>query len=364
MNQEIFDLQLFAEEKTEEATPHRRQEVRKKGQVARSPDLSAAAVLLVGCMWLYFQRESLINFLAQLMRWVSSQLATPMVTSQSLKSAVLAAGPTLLGLLGPLLLLSVGTGLVVTFAQVGFLLVPSLVEPRMQNINPLEGLKRMFSRRALFELAKSLIKVSVTAGITYWILSSKLTSLLMLGNMQALPGYELIAGIIFYLGLWIGAAFLVLALVDFLYQKWEFNRNIRMSKYELKEEFRQTEGDPLVRSRLREKQRQLARHRMMHNVPNATVVITNPTHLAVALKYAPKEMDAPLVIAKGAGSIAKRIVEVAIQHQVPIVENQPLARSLYYQTEIGQQIPVELYRAVAEVLAMIYRRQGLHRRWA
>lgn len=364
MNEEIFDLQLFADEKTEEATPHRRQEVRKKGQVARSPDLSAAAVLLVGCVWLYYQRDSFIGFMAQMMRWLGEQLASPPASSEGLKSAVLAAGPTLAGLLGPLLLLSLGTGLLVTFAQVGFLLVPSLIEPRMQNINPLEGLKRMFSRRALFELAKSLVKVSIAAGITYWVLKSRLPSLLTLSGMQALSAYDFVAGMIFYLGLWMGTAFLVLALVDFLYQKWEFGRNIRMSKYELKEEFKQTEGDPLVRNRLRDKQRQLARHRMMHQVPGATVVVTNPTHLAVALKYAPKEMEAPQVVAKGAGSVAKRIIDVAVQHQVPVVENRPLARSLYYQTEIGQQIPVQLYRAVAEILAMVYRRHGLHRRWA
>ncbi|MCG0278131.1 MAG: flagellar biosynthesis protein FlhB [Thermanaeromonas sp.] len=352
----LIDLQLFAEEKTEEATPHRLQEVRKKGQAARSNDLSASLVLLALVLFIYWQRES---FWAVAWRLLSTFLALPrreldadnLITVFYLGLAE--TGPILLLLFG----VAAAAGLAANWAQVGFIFSTDNLVPRLENLDPVKGFQRLFSRRSLVELAKGVAKVIVIGAVVWQVVRSEFQKLFLAPEMGLLQVAEETAGIVFEAALKAAVVYLVLGILDFVYQRREFLRSLRMTKEEVKEELKQTEGDPLVRSRLREKQRKLARHRMMHAVPEATVVITNPVHLAVALKYREEE-GAPRVVAKGAGSIAFRIVEVARQHGVPVVQNPPVAQALYRKVEIGEEIPVELYQAVAEILAYIYRMQG------
>lgn len=221
----------------------------------------------------------------------------------------------------------------------------------------MKGMQRFFSRRALMELLKSLAKVVVVSLVVWQLVKGQFTQLLLTVDMGLPATLDLVSRMVYRVGLGTVAVFLALAAADYVFQRREYQKNLRMTRQEVKEEMKQMEGDPLVRSRLREKQRQLARHRMMHAVPEATVVITNPTHVAVALRYREGER-APRVVAKGAGSIAERIKAVARRHNVPVVENPPVARALYRQVELGQEIPVALYQAVAEILARIYKLRG------
>ncbi|WP_258359710.1 flagellar biosynthesis protein FlhB [Moorella sulfitireducens (nom. illeg.)] len=352
-----INLQLFAEEKTEEATPHRIQEVRRKGQVARSNDLSAALVLLASIIYLYWRRETFYVEMAGLISTLIQEgwrhdldggVFLAMVSEIAFKAGIL---------LAPLLLLAATVGLAANFAQTGFIFSLEPIKPRLENLDPVKGLQRFFSRRALMELVKSLGKVVIVSLVVWLLVKGQFGRLLMTVDMGFPETLELAGRIIFRVGLGAMAVFLGLAAADYIFQRREFQRNIRMTRQEVKEELKQMEGDPLVRSRLREKQRRLARHRMMHAVPEATVVITNPVHLAVALRYRETE-GAPRVVAKGAGSIAERIKDVARRHNVPVVENPPVARALYRQVELGQEIPVALYQAVAEILAQIYRLRG------
>ncbi|MGI9951201.1 flagellar biosynthesis protein FlhB [Moorellaceae bacterium AZ2] len=353
---EFFDLQLFAEEKTEEATPHRLQEVRRKGQAARSNDLTTALVLLVIIPFLYWRRDVFLEGMARL---VGEFVSRPRQDFDAdtlgalLYPALWEMGEMLVLLFG----LAAAVGVAANFAQVGFLFSGENISPRLENLDPIKGLQRLFSRRSLVELVKGLGKVFLTGAVVWQIVRGRFYDLLFTMDMSLVQVLETVSHLVFQVALAAVTVFLAIAVLDYLFQKREFLRSLRMTKTELKEELKQTEGDPLVRSRLREKQRQLARHRMMHAVPRATVVITNPTHLAVALRYQEQE-GAPRVVAKGAGSIARRIVEVARENRVPVVQNPPVAQALYRQVELDQEIPVELYQAVAEILAHIYRLQG------
>ncbi len=352
-----MNLQLFAQEKTEEATPHRLQEVRRKGQIARSNDFSTSLVLLAGLLFLYWRRQ---NFIAGLAKLITRFLQ---VNQQQLLDAAVFINLAayllreLALLLAPLMALAVVIGTVVNFAQTGFVFSLHPIEPRLENLSPVNGFKRIFSRRALMELMKSLAKVTLVSLVVWQSVKGQFAQLLLTLDMGLAAAIELMAWMLFRVGLGTMAVFLLVGIVDYVFQRREYMRNIRMSKQEVKEEMKQMEGDPMVRSRLREKQRQLARHRMMHAVPEATVVIVNPAHIAVALRYREEE-GAPRVVAKGVGGIAKRIQEIARRHKVPIVREPPIARALFYQVELGQEIPVALYQVVAEILAQIYRKTG------
>ncbi|KUK12387.1 MAG: Flagellar biosynthetic protein FlhB [Moorella sp. 60_41] len=354
---DFFDLQLFAEEKTEEATPHRLQEVRRKGQAARSNDLTTALVLLATIPFLYWRRDAFLEGMARL---VGGFIAGPHredLDAGSLAAVLYPAFREIGGMLFLLFGVAAAVGVAANFFQVGFLFSTENITPRLENLNPLKGLQRLFSRRSLVELLKGLGKVGLTGFVVWQIVRGRFYDLLFTIDMSLIQVVDTVSRLLFQVGVAAVAVFLAIAVLDFVFQKREFLRNLRMTKTELKEELKQTEGDPLVRSRLREKQRQLARHRMMHAVPSATVVITNPTHLAVALRYREEER-APRVVAKGAGSIARRIVEVARENRVPVVQNPAVAQALYRQVDLGREIPVELYQAVAEILAHIYRLRG------
>lgn len=353
-----IDLQLFAEEKTEEATPHRRQQARKKGQVAKSTDLNAALVLLASMVVLFSLRnyffENTGGFATLLLgHW----LAYPL-NQENLWHLITELFTTYFKVMAPVFLVAMVAGVAANVSQVGFKITTEAIKPKLSHLNPVQGFKRMFSRRALVELLKSLVKILIVGFISYRILKGGFETLLFLVDMSVFKSVEVVARLIYKIGMGVIAAFLAIAVLDYIFQRKEFERGIRMSKQEVKEEFKQMEGDPLLKAKLREKQRQLALHRMMHSVPEATVIVTNPVHLAVALKYEAKSEGAPLVLAKGAGAIAERIKSKAREHHIPIVEDKPVAQFIYKNVEVGQEIPPEIYQSVAEILAMLYRMRG------
>lgn len=352
-----MDLQLFAEseEKTEEATPHRLQEIRRKGQAPRSADLNAAVVMAAVIMLLWWTWDDFLLQLGNELVWLWREPLGHELTATNLANWLTQVAWLGMRLLAPVFAMALVAGVAANYLQVGFIFSAEPLRPRWENINPVEGFKRIFSRRSLMELAKSVAKVVFAGAVVYLVVSSDFPVLLRLAYVGAPQVVATIIQVALRLAVMVMVVFLGLALVDFIFQRRQFQRRIRMSRFELKEEMRQTEGDPHVRMRLRERQRQLARQRMMQKVPQATVVITNPTHLAVALKYKMREDNAPVVVAKGAGFVARRIVEIARASKVPVVENPPVAQALYKSVMVGQEIPVELYKAVAEILALVYR---------
>lgn len=353
-----IDLQLFAEEKTEEATPHRRQQARRRGQVAKSTDLNAALVLLVSVVMLYGLRNYFFENTGGFASFMLGHWMAQPFNEENLLHLAREVFTTYFRVMAPMFVVAIGIGVAANIGQVGFKITPKAIEPKLSHLNPIQGFKRMFSRRSLVELIKSVLKIVIVGFISYSLVRGGFETLLFLVDMSVLQSIDVVARLIFKVGMGVMAAFIAIAILDYIFQRKEFEKSLRMSKQEVKEEFKQMEGDPLVKAKLREKQRQLALHRMMHSVPEATVIVTNPIHLAVALKYEVKSEGAPVVLAKGAGVIAERIKSKAREHNIPIVEDKPVAQFIYKNVEIGQEIPPELYQSVAEILAMLYRMRG------
>ena len=350
-----LDLQLFSSEKTEPATPKRRQEARSKGQAARSNELSSAIVLLAAVLFIFrVMPSSGLDFLAFASNtWenLGQSDLSPVTASQWLWHVAVQAGQVVLPLFAVVFLVAI----ISSTLQVGFLFSSTPLTPSLQKLNPLEGFKRLFSKRALFELLKSLLKLGGVAFIVYQSAATALGWSLDHIGADVANSLSDLSRLVYSTTMRIIAFLLALGFADYIYQRFEFNKSLRMSKQEIKEEYRQTEGDPQLRARIREKQRLLARRRMMHDVPKADVVIVNPVHLAIALKYDPEEAAAPLVLAKGQGHLARKIREIASEHRIAIIENKPLARTLFAAVEVGDEIPPQFYQAVAEILAFVYR---------
>jgi flagellar biosynthetic protein FlhB len=343
------------QERTEEATPRRREEARKRGQVAKSRELNSVAVLFAGTSSLLLL-GSLFLSQSNLMfgySFTSFNLSIDLPSTLYLFKFLLFS---LLKFLLPLFVILTLSVLIVYLLQTGGgVWAVEAISLKFERLNPIEGFRRLFSLTSLFELVKSLLKLAIIILVSYFIIKDEIRGILNLLGVSV--GYltasmvhltkVLIIKILFILFL--------LSLLDWLYNWWEVERKLRMTREELKEELKQTEGDPLVRARIRQKQRELARRRMLAEVPKADVVITNPEHFAVALKYEMGEMPAPQVVAKGVDYLAQKIKEIAKEHDVPIFEDPPLARLLYYKTKVGDYIPQELYEAVAKILAVVYK---------
>ena len=360
----FLNLQLFAdgEDKTEEPTPHRQREARKRGQVMKSMEVNAAVnmlamVLLFAIFWRYF-----LNGFTSMLRHYLSHFPETEVNMLSFGQVARFAMEQCFSLSAPFLLAALFIGIVANVMQVGFLVSGEAIKPQINRLNPVEGFKRIFSARALFELVKSLLKITIIGVASYLYLRAQFPALLMLLGQEGGVFTALFQKVLQGLALRVAAIFLVLALLDFLYQRYEFKKSIRMTRQEVKEEYRQLEGDPHMRARLRERQRAIIRQRGLSSVPEATVVITNPTELAVALRYRENVDQAPVVLAKGAAKLAQRIRELAAENDIPVIQDPPLARMLFYQVEVGEEIPEDLYQAVAEILALVYRLQEKERR--
>ena len=343
------------QERTEQATPKKREEARKKGQVAKSRELSSVAVLLTGIFTLFYGSAYFYHNLAGILRHYLSQAADHAITVDAMPGIGLFALRQLSVTLLPLFFTLMVVAVVSNYLQVGTLISFEAIIPKFSKLNPLEGFKRLFSAQAMMEFAKSLFKLVVVGWIAWDTMGAEMENLPPL--IHKTPGAILnyVGHVSFTLFWKVCLVMIFLAIVDFIFQKWDFEKNLRMTKQEVKEEHKQTEGDPHVKSRIRSIQREMAQKRMMAEVPEADVVITNPTHLAVALKYDSSNMEAPQVVAKGAGHVAERIRKLARENGVPVIENKPLARSLFRLVEVGRTIPENLYQAVAQVLAHVYR---------
>ncbi|WP_126426403.1 flagellar biosynthesis protein FlhB [Brevibacillus marinus] len=352
------ELQFFNGEKTEKATPQKRKDARKKGQVARSAEIAPA--FNISLMFLFFLLGGswMLDVLLDIMRESLTTYSRWQVTAENLSVLSYQLAFEAGKVVGPIMLLSLLIGVGANFLQVGPLFTVEPLKMKLEKINPIQGAKRIFSLRSLVELGKALLKISIGLYIAYLVIWNAKDELLQLSlkSIDSVLGFT--AWEVLKLGVYIGLMLVVLALLDYLFQRYEHERNLRMSKQDIKDEFKRLEGDPLIKSKIKERQRQMAMRRMMQQIPHADVVITNPTHFAVAIRYDAETMSAPTVVAKGQDYLALKIKEIAKKHRIITMENKPLARALYHQVEVGQQIPEELFKAVAEVLAYVYKLQG------
>ncbi len=346
------------QEKTEQATPKRRKESAKKGQVAKSQELNSAVVLMASLLGLYWLGGAMYRDMSGFTVDMLSSPHTVEISIGSIWNHAMNWALFYFGVIAPIMLVLMTAALVVSVGQVGFTLNEEALSFKFKRIDPFAGAKRLLSKRSLVELIKGLLKIAIVGYISYITIYPELTTMSTLVDVGVGDTFGYIASMIMKVGIRTSLVLLVLAAFDLAYQRWEHNNSIKMTKQEVKEELKQTEGDPQVRMRIRSLQREAARRRMMDEVPKADVVITNPTHYAIAIRYDLENMAAPTIVAKGQNLIAQKIKEIARENSIPLVENKPLAQTLFKAVEIGQEVPQDLYKAVAEVLAYVFRLRG------
>ena len=349
---------MSSQEKTEEPTPRRYEEARSRGHVPHSQEINSAAVLLAGFLVLQSLGAQAFSQLSALMRSSFQQIAIRDLTPQMIGNLTVESELAILRTMAPLLATIILVGIAVNVAQTRFLLTGHPLQPDLNRINPLNGLKRLFSSRSLVELAKALVKAAVIGAVVYRSFVEQFPQMVALSRASLPIATAALGKAALSIGTSVGVALLFLAAIDYLYQRREYILGIRMTRQELREELKHSEGSPELRARIRQLQRQLAQGRSLPKVRQADVVVANPTHYAVALQYKPLEMRAPKVVSKGRGLIAQQIRRIAAEAGVPIVTNPPLAQALYRAVELGHEVPVDLYHAVAELLAFIYSLRG------
>lgn len=350
-----IDIQLFADpDKTERATPRRRQKAREEGQVPVSREFTSGLSFLVISVVFLFIGWALLDSI------VSGTMEVLELSDRDLSSFEdfwVALSRSFSGTFLYLALIVFGAAvfaLIVGLVQTKFLFTLKPLRPDLSRLNPISGLRRMFSLRSLFELAKSILKLAIIGFVGYSVVAGRLNEVLRTVYSDTLDGVVLVWDVLAEMLVKCAIALLIVSVIDFYYSRYEYEQNIKMTKYEVKEEFKEVEGNPEVKRRQRQIMMQYATRRMMQQVPEASVVITNPTHYACALRYDPERDFAPILVAKGVDRVAQRIIEVARENDVPIVRNPRLAREIYYSTDLGEAVPERLYRAVAEVLAYVY----------
>lgn len=357
-----YNLQFFAKEgpggeKTEEATPKKIEESRKEGTVAKSKELVNAVGILALFLILKFgvrfygvRLVEIFDKYWKMLDWnLLDQFDVPKVMSllnEIAKDTLMISAPFLIG--------GFVVAFLVTKMQFKWKVTAKPMQPKFSKINPISGFKRMFSSRALFELLKAVVQILLIAYVAYSVLKSNMNDLYLLYDITIQQALALMMDIIWTLGIRITMVMLVIGIVDYMYQRYKYKQDLKMTKQEVKDEFKNTEGDPQIKGQQKQKMRQASQRRMMASVPEADVVITNPTHFAVALKYDAEQHSAPVVTAKGTDFLANKIKEAARDHGVEIVENKALARMLYYNVDVDKEIPPELYKAVADILAYVY----------
>lgn len=352
-----INLQLFADsagEKTEKATPKKRQDARKEGNIFQSKEINSAATLLFAVAILGIMGNSLYMNMYNMMEFVFTDFLTRDYAEgmgNIKKLMTYSAMETLINSL-PILAGITVIGLLISYLQVGFLMNP--IKVKFSKLNPLNGFKNMFSIKSLFELVKSFFKIFVISYIVASYLKDEMGNISLFYELTIPQTFAYVAELTYNISIRICIGIFVLAIIDFAFQKYQYEKNLMMSKQEIKEEYKQSEGDPQIKSKIKQKQRELAMRRMMQDVPKADVIITNPTHFAVAVKYDKNKHSAPYVLAKGQDIMAQKIKSIGKENEVPIVENKPLARLLYKNVDINETIPQDLYQAVAEVLAYVY----------
>jgi flagellar biosynthetic protein FlhB len=348
----------YGGEKTEQPTPTRRREARERGQVARSADLNTAVVLLAVFVTMNLMSGTIYSAMCQSFEAPIRAISSVELTEESVAFYTIQGLLFMAQLLVPIFAAVFALAIVSNIIQVGVVVTPQPLMPDLNRINPIKGFQRIFSARSLVRLGMSIGKLAIISAVLIATSYGEIKNLILLfdSSVQQITLYS--AYIVFLLGIRASIVLLILAILDYGYQRWELERELRMTRQELRDELKRMEGDPKIRERRRSIQRQLAMQRMMANVPKAKVVITNPTELAVAIAYDEETMRAPTVVAKGADLIAARIREEAAKHNVPIVEKKPLAQALFKACEVGDEIPPALYQAVAEVLAYVYEITG------
>lgn len=343
------------EERTEPATQRRRDEARERGHVARSMDLNAAIVLLSALLALNFFGRSWIDGILGELQQALENFGSVDVDRDDV-GALLMRSASAMGLaMLPFLAMVVIGGLAGNFLQIGFLFTGHPLIPTLEKMDPIAGLQRIFSRRSAVRLVVDVLKTAAIGVVVFWTIWGERHALAALMERELGSIVRYLVEMMFLVSMRAILVLLLLAFLDYAYQRFQYEQDIRMSRQEVREELKRYEGDPKIRERRRAIQRQIAMQRMMARVPKATVVITNPTELAIALEYDKEKMDAPTVTAKGAGLLAQRIREVATENSVPVIQRPEVARVLYKTVDVGQQIPAELYQAVAEILAYVYR---------
>lgn len=364
-----LNLQYFAAEgpggeKTEEPTAKKKEDTRKDGKVAKSKELSSGVELIslflilkfwvggLGSRFMSLFDELYEKFAAYTTYWEGN------IVKEDYRYLFQGVYVDILIMLLPFFSIGVVIAFVVNMVQFKFKVSTKPLQPKFSKLNPISGMKKLFSAEKMMELLKSIFKVLLIGYVVYDTLKDQWPYIYKLYEMPLTQAIELIGDIVINLGLKISLFFLVIAFADFAYQRYKFNKDIKMTKQEVKDEYKNAEGDPQIKGKIRQKMREVSQKRMMQDVAKADVVITNPTHFAVAIRYAPEERSAPIVLAKGADYLAQKIKGIARENGVEIVENKPLARMLYANVEVGQEVPPELYQAVAEVLAFVYKMQG------
>ncbi len=342
------------QEKTEEPTSRRLLEARKKGDVLKSMEVPSAAVLLFGLLALYMMKGFMYNHFLLVMRHYLGRLDTISITPGNMMPLTIEAMTFFAILVAPLMAVILLTALGANYAQVGVLFSTEKLAPKYEKIDPIKGLQRLFSMQTLFNTFKSIAKLAIVGWVAYTVVKENIHNLLPLMDQSPLAIFIFYAKVSFWMFLKTALIIAFLALLDWLFQRWQFMKKMKMTKQEVKEEAKNTEGDPHVKGRIRSIQMEMARKRMMADVPQADVIITNPTRLAIAIRYDSATMAAPQVVAKGAGVIAHRIKEIARENNIPLMEDKPLAQALYKTVEIGEEIPANLFQAVAEILAHVY----------
>lgn len=363
-----YNLQFFADgpggEKTEPATQKKLDDARDKGQVAKSREIANGFGLLALFLIIRFCVGTMGGQFLQVFTTTYNKIPE-IVTFWNGNIPVNDMGILfrntiiqIIIILAPIFIIAVLVAFLCDVSQVKWKIAKKAMEPKLSKLNPISGFKRIFSVNSIVELIKSIAKLAVIGFVVYDYIKDKWQLLYTLYNMPLMQALQLIAELITDLGIRISVFYLVIAFADFAYQKYKFNKDMMMTKQEVKDEYKQQEGDPKVKGKIRQRMQEASRRRMMQDLPTADVVITNPTHYAVAIKYDPEVADAPIVLAKGSDYLAAKIKEVAKENHIEIVENKPLARMLYANVDIGQVVPPELYQAVAEVLAFVYKVQG------
>lgn len=347
---------MAGENKTEKASPKKRRDERKKGNVFQSKDVVTVGVIAISFLILNFWSPHIYKYTSNVFyKYVSLTKNTYAINDNLITQVFKDTAFTVFASAGLLMAFVITTTIVLTGAQTRFLISRENIKFKFSKLNPLTGIKRMFSIRAIVEVVKNLIKISILAYVIYSSIIKNLFQVPKLSSVNLLTGISFIGASVMSIVKSVVIAFIVISAFDFLYSWWEYEKNIRMTKQEVKEEYKQLEGDPKIRGIIKEKQRAFSMTRMMQQVPKADVIIRNPTHYAVAIGYDIEKDNAPIVLAKGKDSMAARIVEKAEEYKINIIENVPLARALYAETEINREIPVKYYEDVAEILAWVYR---------
>ncbi|MEH7336020.1 flagellar biosynthesis protein FlhB [Neobacillus drentensis] len=352
------DLQFFAGEKTEKATPQKRKEARKKGQVAKSMEVSSSLLLLSFFLFLLYYGKSFGTSILVLFREIFSTYLLVDLTEASTHKLFMDLTVITMKMVLPILLFLFVVGFLANYVQVGFLFTTENLKFNLNKLNPIEGAKRILSIRSIIDLIKNVLKITLIGWISYFLLKKEFAAFLHFSQLSITQILDELFSVLIKVGVSTSAMYVVIGAADFVYQKYDNEKKMKMSLQEIKDEHKKSEGDPLIKGKIKEMQREMSLNRMMADVPKADVVITNPTHYAIAVTYDADSAKAPVVIAKGVDFRAQKIKEIAKENGVILTENKPLARALYANVEIGQEIPEELFKAVAEILAYVYRLKG------